>query len=121
MDTMASISSCADSAQSHNQSRCVLRQDPRNAPCIKAVRLLLSVALFRLTIVKGYRLSIRTALAGPEIQKQSRMFPNSNRFSVHNGRLFAEVLRLIYTTISEYYAEAAGRALLTGLIVAHQT
>ena len=42
-------------------------------------------------------------------------------FFRHDRRLFAEVSRLIYTIISEFYAEAAGRSLLTGVIAAHQT
>ena len=39
----------------------------------------------------------------------------------HDRRLFAEVSRLIYSIIAEFYAEAAGRSLLTGVIIAHQT
>ena len=39
----------------------------------------------------------------------------------HDQRLFAEVSRLIYSIIAEFYAEAAGRSLLTGVIIAHQT
>jgi hypothetical protein len=40
-------------------------------------------------------------------------------FFRHDRRLFAEVSRLIYAIIAEFYAEAAGRPLLSGLIVAH--
>ena len=39
----------------------------------------------------------------------------------HDRRLFADVSRLIYSIISEFYDEAAGRPLNTALIVAHQT
>jgi len=42
-------------------------------------------------------------------------------FFRHDRRLFADVSRLIYSIITEFYAEAAGRLLLTALIVAHQT
>ena len=40
-------------------------------------------------------------------------------FFRHDRRLFADVSRLIYAIIREFYAEAAGRPLLTGLIIAH--
>jgi hypothetical protein len=39
----------------------------------------------------------------------------------HDRRLFAAVSRLIYAIIAEFYSEAGGRPLLTGLILAHQT
>ncbi|TVQ40382.1 MAG: IS91 family transposase [Spirochaetaceae bacterium] len=39
----------------------------------------------------------------------------------HDRRLFAEVSRLIYDILRELYHEAAGRPLLTGIVVAHQT
>ena len=39
----------------------------------------------------------------------------------HDRRLFAEVSRLIYRIRGEFYNEAAGRPLLTGIVVAHQT
>ena len=42
-------------------------------------------------------------------------------FFRHDRRLFAEVSRLIYTIISDFYAAAAGRPLLSGVIAAHQT
>ena len=42
-------------------------------------------------------------------------------FFRHDRRLFADISRLIYTIISEFYAESAGRQLLSGVIVAHQT
>ena len=42
-------------------------------------------------------------------------------FFRHDRRLFAEVSRLIYRIIDEFYAEAAGRPLLTGTIIAYQT
>ena len=39
----------------------------------------------------------------------------------HDRRLFAEVSRLIYTIITEFYTAAASKPLLSGLIAAHQT
>ena len=42
-------------------------------------------------------------------------------FFRHDRRLFADVSRLIYRIIDQFYAEAAGRPLLTGIVNAHQT
>ncbi len=42
-------------------------------------------------------------------------------FFRHDRRLFAEVSRLIYTIISEFYAAAASKPLLTGVVTAFQT
>ena len=42
-------------------------------------------------------------------------------FFRHDRRLFAEVSRLIYQILREFYNEAAGRQLLTGMVIAHQT
>ena len=42
-------------------------------------------------------------------------------FFRYDRHLFADVSRLIYSIITEFYAEAAGRVLHTALIVAHQT
>jgi hypothetical protein len=42
-------------------------------------------------------------------------------FFRHDRRLFAEVSRLIYDILREFYHEAAGRPLLTGMVIAHQT
>ena len=42
-------------------------------------------------------------------------------FFRHDRRLFAEVSRLIYTIISEFYAAATDKPLLSGVIEAHQT
>jgi hypothetical protein len=42
-------------------------------------------------------------------------------FRLERTLLFAEVSRLIYTIISEFYAAAAGKPLLSGVIAAHQT
>ena len=39
----------------------------------------------------------------------------------HDRRLFADVSRLTFSLIREFYQEAAGRPLLTGLVVAHQS
>ena len=41
-------------------------------------------------------------------------------FFRHDRRLFAEVSRLIYAILAEFYHEAAGRPVLTGTVVAHQ-
>ena len=42
-------------------------------------------------------------------------------FFRHDRRLCAEVSRLIYTIISEFYAAAAGKPLLTGVVSAFQS
>ena len=42
-------------------------------------------------------------------------------FFRHDRRLFADVSRLIYNILREFYHEAAGRPLLTGIVVVHQT
>jgi hypothetical protein len=42
-------------------------------------------------------------------------------FFRHDRRLFAAVSRLTYRIIDEFYAEAAGRPLRTGMVIAHQT
>ena len=42
-------------------------------------------------------------------------------FFRHDRQLFADVSRLIYHTLREFYHESAGRPLLTGVVVAYQT
>ncbi len=42
-------------------------------------------------------------------------------FFRHDRRLFSDVSRLIYDILREFYHEAAGRPLFTGIVVAHQT
>jgi len=42
-------------------------------------------------------------------------------FFCHDRRLLAEVSRVIYDILREFYHEVAGRALLTGTVLAHQT
>jgi hypothetical protein len=42
-------------------------------------------------------------------------------FFRHDRRLFADISRLIYDLIGGFYNEAAGRSLLSGMIIAHQT
>lgn len=42
-------------------------------------------------------------------------------FFRHDRRLFEDISRLIFNLVREFYQEVAGRMLLTGLIVAHQT
>jgi hypothetical protein len=39
----------------------------------------------------------------------------------HDRRLFADVSRLIYRTLREFFDEAAGKPLLTGMVIAHET
>ncbi len=42
-------------------------------------------------------------------------------FFRHDRSLFADVSRLINNLIGEFYNEAAGRSLLSGMVIAHQT
>jgi hypothetical protein len=42
-------------------------------------------------------------------------------FFRHDRRLFSSVSRLIFALVGEFYTEAAGRSLMIGMIVAHQT
>ncbi len=42
-------------------------------------------------------------------------------FVRHDRRLFAEVSRVIYDILSQFYHEAAGSPLLIGTVIAHQT
>lgn len=42
-------------------------------------------------------------------------------FFRHDRRLFADVSGLIYRIVHEFYDEAAGRPLLTGMVIVHQT
>ena len=42
-------------------------------------------------------------------------------FFRHDRRLFADVSRLIYNLLGEFNNEAAGRSLLSGMVVAHKT
>ena len=42
-------------------------------------------------------------------------------FFRHDRRLFAKVSRLTYDILRDFYQEAAGRPLLTGMVIAHQT
>jgi hypothetical protein len=42
-------------------------------------------------------------------------------FFRHDRRLFSEVSGLIYEILREFYHEAAGRQLLTGMVIAHQS
>ena len=42
-------------------------------------------------------------------------------FFRHDRRLFAEVSRLIYEILREFYHEAAGSPLLTGMVIGHQS
>jgi hypothetical protein len=39
----------------------------------------------------------------------------------HARALFAEVEKLIFVLISEYYSEVAGRTISTGMVSSHQT
>jgi hypothetical protein len=51
----------------------------------------------------------------------SRCPKHSGRSFRHDRRLFAEVSRLIYDILRDFYHEAAGRPLLTGMVIAHQS
>ena len=42
-------------------------------------------------------------------------------FFRHDRSLFADVSKLIYQLLREFYNKAAGRPLLTGMVIAHQT
>jgi hypothetical protein len=42
-------------------------------------------------------------------------------FYCHDRRLFSEVSRIIYQLIQDFYHEAAETALMTGMVIAHQT
>jgi len=42
-------------------------------------------------------------------------------FFRHDRRLFSEVSRLLCDILGEFYHEATGRSLVTGIAVAHQT
>ena len=42
-------------------------------------------------------------------------------FFRHDRRLFSSVSRLIFALVAEFYTEAGGRPLMTGMIVGHQT
>ena len=42
-------------------------------------------------------------------------------FFRHDRRLFGHVSRLIYHIIQEFYHQAAGRPIRTGVVIAHQT
>ena len=42
-------------------------------------------------------------------------------FFRHDRQLFADMSRLIYCLLGEFFNEAAGRPLLTGMVIAHQT
>lgn len=53
---------------------------------------------------------------------ENRTLPKALRPSFRHDRgLFAEVFRLIYHILREFYYEAADRPLLTGMVIAHQT
>ena len=41
-------------------------------------------------------------------------------FFSHDRRLFAGISRLIYRLLGDFYCEVAGRAILTGMVIAHQ-
>ncbi|MEE8441552.1 MAG: transposase zinc-binding domain-containing protein [Spirochaetia bacterium] len=73
------------------------------------------------TLLFAEHLANEVLLELPHRQFVFTMPKTMRPFFRHDRRLFAEVSRLIYAIIGEFYSEAAGRSLLTGLIVAHQT
>jgi len=42
-------------------------------------------------------------------------------FFHHDRKLFSEVSRLVYRLMQNFYHEAAGIELMTGIVIAHQT
>ena len=49
------------------------------------------------------------------VPKALRVFFRNNR------KLFADISRLIFSIIREFYKEVAGKEIKTGMVVAHQT
>ena len=64
------------------------------------------------------RIGERFSTCGDYLQSVARIRCTDFR---HDRRLFADVSRLIYDILREFYHEAAGRPLLTGMVIAHQT
>ena len=75
----------------------------------------------RRTLLFAEHLTCEVLLDLPHRQFVFTMPKALRPFFRHDRRLFAEVSRLIYAIITEFYAEAAGRSLLTGTVIAHQT
>ncbi len=73
------------------------------------------------TLLFAERLTEEVLLALPHRQFVFTMPKALRPFFRHDRRLFSEVSRLIFALVSEFYREAAGRDLRTGMIVAHQT
>ncbi len=49
-------------------------------------------------------------------------FPKALRvFFRHDRRLFAEISKMIFVMLNDFYREIAGKELLTGMVIAHQT
>ena len=73
------------------------------------------------TILFAEHLTNEVLLKLPHRQFVFTMPKALRSFFRHDRRLFAEVSRLIYDILRDLYQEAAGRPLLTGMVIAHQT
>ena len=73
------------------------------------------------TILFAEHLTNEVVLKLPHRQFVFTMPKALRPFFRHDRRLFAEVSRLIYDILVEFYHEAAGRPVLTGTVIAHQT
>jgi hypothetical protein len=73
------------------------------------------------TILFAEHLTNKVLLKLPHRQFVFTMPKALRPFFRHDRRLFTEVSGLIYDILREFYREAAGRQLLTGMVIAHQT
>jgi hypothetical protein len=73
------------------------------------------------TILFAENLANKVLLKLPHRQFVFTMPKALRPFFRHDRRLFAEVSRLIYDILRDFYHEAAGRPLLTGMVIAHQS
>jgi hypothetical protein len=73
------------------------------------------------TILFAEQLTDEVLLKLPHRQFVFTMPKAVRPFFRHDRRLFAEVSRLIYNILRDFYQEAASRPLLTGMVIAHQT
>ncbi len=73
------------------------------------------------TILFAEHLTNEVLLGLPHRQFVFTMPKALRQFFRHDRRLFSDVSRLIYDILREFSDEAAGRQLLTGMVIAHQT
>ena len=73
------------------------------------------------TILFAEHLTNEVLLKPPHRQFVFTMPKALRPFFRHDRRLFADVSRLIYRILAEFYQEASGRPLLTGTVITHQT